>query len=201
MYFWIDALMSSRIWTVILRFDSVGPVNRTSLRLKVSPPSRRKNTRKATMAAWPSAPRTPIELSHTKLPSRNVGWSTTTCVAAARAGGAPLARVVVAASTSVAAFCIFWKFPASPMRMRATPDANFEATTGNCSMTVWTWPRNEYAPRTSAADHGRHDEHGAGHARNAQPFEPADERIERIRHDDAEHQRHQERLAPTTVRE
>ena len=73
--------MSSRMWTVIFLFDSDGPVNRTSFRLNVSPPSSRKKTRKATIAAWITAPRAPIELSHRKLPSLNAGWSTMTCVA------------------------------------------------------------------------------------------------------------------------
>ena len=64
MYFWIEPLMSSRMWTVIFLFDSDGPVTRTSFRLKVSPPSSRKNTRKTTIAACPMAPTAPIELAH-----------------------------------------------------------------------------------------------------------------------------------------
>ena len=78
MYFWIEALMSSRMWTVIFRFDSDGPVRRTSFRLNVSPPSSRKKTRKTTIAAWPMAPIAPIELSQRKLPILNFGLSTMT---------------------------------------------------------------------------------------------------------------------------
>ncbi len=43
--------MSSRIFTVIFLLDSDGPVSRTSLRLKVSPPTSRKNARNNTMIA------------------------------------------------------------------------------------------------------------------------------------------------------
>ena len=50
-YFWMESLMSSRICTVIFLFDSDGPVRRTSLRLKVSPPTSRKNVRNNTMIA------------------------------------------------------------------------------------------------------------------------------------------------------
>ncbi len=50
-YFWMESLMSSMICTLILRFDSVGPDSRTSLRLNVSPPTRRKKVRNSTMIA------------------------------------------------------------------------------------------------------------------------------------------------------
>ena len=75
MYFWIEPLMSSRMWTVIFLFDSDGPVSCTSFRLNVSPPSSRKKTRNATIAAWIMAPSAPIELSQRKLPSLNLGGS------------------------------------------------------------------------------------------------------------------------------
>ncbi len=95
--------MSSRMCTVIFLRDSEGPVSLTSLRLKVSPDSSRKNTRKITIAAWLSKPITPIEPAHsqslTLMPGR----------ASAAAGLRTPRRfgsAVVACSISVAAACI-----------------------------------------------------------------------------------------------
>jgi hypothetical protein len=70
--------MCSRMRTAVFLFDSDGPATRTSFRLKVSPPSSRKKTRKTTIAAWAMPPRAPIEFLHRKLSSLNAGWSTMT---------------------------------------------------------------------------------------------------------------------------
>ncbi len=78
MYFWIDALMSSRMLTVIFRFESDGPVRRTSFRLNVSPPSSRKKIEKDDHRGLAQRPTAPSELSHRKLPSLNFGLSTMT---------------------------------------------------------------------------------------------------------------------------
>lgn len=57
---WIELLISSSSLTVIFLFDSDGPVSFTSLRLQVSPDSRRNKTE----IAWPLKPTAPIDPTH-----------------------------------------------------------------------------------------------------------------------------------------
>src|SRR6266581_4951652 len=72
-YFWMESLMSSRMCTVIFLCDSDGPVSRTSLRLKMSPATSRKKTRKNTMAASPMNPRAPMGAHPQKVAERECG--------------------------------------------------------------------------------------------------------------------------------
>ena len=61
MYRWMDTLMSSKMCTVIFLSNSEGPVKLISLRLNVSPASRRKKTNSSTMVAWLTNPNNPMD--------------------------------------------------------------------------------------------------------------------------------------------
>src|SRR5690606_39566712 len=98
MYFWIDRLMSSRIWTVIFLFDKDGPVILTSLRLKVSPESRAKNTRNRTMVNWPKKDAAPTDPIHSQSFRFRSGWR------GATAGGGGAASFVAALLAPAAFF-------------------------------------------------------------------------------------------------
>lgn len=66
--------------TVIVLSDNDGPVNRTGLRLNVSPDSKSKKTKISTVVDSPINPNTPMEPGIKNPLSLNIGWSITRCV-------------------------------------------------------------------------------------------------------------------------
>ena len=65
--------MSSKICPVIFLFNRDGPAQRTSLRLNVSPASKRKKIKISTMVTWLMNPMAPMESALKKSPSLNCG--------------------------------------------------------------------------------------------------------------------------------
>ena len=106
------------IWTVIFFFVSVGPAIFTSLRLNRSPVTRRKKTRKRTIANCPRNARAFLPPAHRYSVARKAG-STTCTLVTPRCVGAGSDAAAATLSISLAARCIFSIALASSVR-RAT---------------------------------------------------------------------------------
>ena len=79
MYFWIEPLMSSSIWTVIFRLRQRRSRQPHELALECVSAEQQKEDQERDHHRLAQALRAaPIELCHRKLPSLNVGWSTMT---------------------------------------------------------------------------------------------------------------------------
>ena len=122
--------MSSRMCTVTFLRLSDGPVSLTSLRLKVSPDSSRKNTRKMTMVAWLRKPTRPSEPAQTQSMILKLGASAAAARRLLRRVSAPAATC----SISLATACIFWKVLFLPPVLAAIRRDSLCVAAGNSSM-------------------------------------------------------------------